>query len=427
MFVLLVQQGSHLLNHIVVNVAIAGECLGAFAVAGELTDEIGVFHLLIEVADEGTAGHVRAGNVADRMLLRLLGPRVDDGHDTVDACLLQRLADKVVEFAGAVEGEDGTLVLSFVALQDLDGGGCQVDLYYARAFLFSFGRHILHGDAVVSCDDVVLGEREEIADTAADVALEDEDVPSLREIFVLAHIRLVQKVSFLGGEVVGGTVLLRTDGILAEWIVLRVAHIHAPAPIGTHGAHVTDDGVVASLAGRTFVLGVVPGIFVLLDGTETDAVFHLVRLEEGVLGAEEVLEGHEGVRGGLVENDLLAGVQLEAVDDAEDCLVGVDTLLRDLLVLEEIFGLVQQAQLVAVRLGVVLGEEETVDGILRPVLVEFVDGLVVALLDDVVDNLLYLCLGFKGVTDFGSDDAVLDEDFAVGEVLRKDVRMGVSP
>ena len=287
--------------------------------------------------------------------------------------------------------------------------------------------HILHGDAVVSCDDVVLCEREEVADTAADVALEDEDVPGLREVFIIAHVRLVQKVALLGSQVVGGTILLRAYGMLAERIVLRVSHIHAPAPIGTHGAHVADDGIVASLARGTFVLGVVPGIFVLLDGTEADAVFHLVRLEEGVFGAEEVLEGHEGIRGGLVENDLLAGVQLEAVDDAEDCLVGVDTLLRDLLVLEEIFGLVQQAQLVAVRLGVVLREEETVDGILRPVLVEFVDGLVVALFDDVGDDPLNLSLGFKGVTDFGSDDAVLDEDFAVGEVLRQDVRMGVSP
>lgn len=73
-----------------------------------------------------------------------------------------------------------------------------------------------------------------------------------------------------------------------------------------------------------------------------------------MLCAEEVLEGHEGIRSGLVENDLLVGVQLEAVGDAEDCLVGVDALLRDLLLLEEILGLVQQAQF-AVRLGVVLG------------------------------------------------------------------------
>ena len=46
--------------------------------------------------------------------------------------------------------------------------------------------------------------------------------------------------------------------LLAERIVLRVAHIHAPAPIGTDGAYVTDDGVIDSLPGRTFVPGAPP-------------------------------------------------------------------------------------------------------------------------------------------------------------------------
>ena len=40
---------------------------------GELADEVGVFDLFVEVADEGASCHVRAGHVADRVLLRLLG------------------------------------------------------------------------------------------------------------------------------------------------------------------------------------------------------------------------------------------------------------------------------------------------------------------------------------------------------------------
>ena len=51
----LVKQTCHFLNHIVIDVAVAGECLGAFAVAGELTDKIRVFDFFVEVADEGAS------------------------------------------------------------------------------------------------------------------------------------------------------------------------------------------------------------------------------------------------------------------------------------------------------------------------------------------------------------------------------------
>ena len=54
-FMALIQQVSHFLDHIVIDVAVAGECLGAFAVAGEFADEVRVFDLLIEVADEGAS------------------------------------------------------------------------------------------------------------------------------------------------------------------------------------------------------------------------------------------------------------------------------------------------------------------------------------------------------------------------------------
>ena len=65
----LVKEVGHFTDHIVVDVAVAGECLGAFAVAGELADEVRVFDLLIKVADEGSSGHVGAGNVAYGVLL----------------------------------------------------------------------------------------------------------------------------------------------------------------------------------------------------------------------------------------------------------------------------------------------------------------------------------------------------------------------
>lgn len=113
------------------------------------------------------------------------------------------------------------------------------------------------------------------------------------------------------------------------------------------------------------------------------------------------------------------------MDDAEDCIVRVYALRRYFLMLQEVLGFVQEAQLVTVGFGVVLGEEETVDGILRPVLVEFVDRLVVAFLRDMGDNPVNLRFCFQGITDLGSNNAVLDEDLAVDEVLRQDESVSV--
>ena len=240
--------------------------------AGELADEVRVFDLLIQVADEGAAGHMRTGDVADGVLLGLLGPGVDDSDDTVDTGLLEGGADEVVELAGAEIGEDGASVRAFVALQDLNGSGCQVHLDYARAFLLCLGGHVLNGDPVIGGDYVALREGEKVADTATDVALEDEDVAGGTEIFIIAHVRLVQEVALFCGEVVGGTVLLGADGVFAEGVILCVAHIDAPAPVCADCAHIADDGVVASLTGSPFVLGVVPGVFVFLHRFETCAV-----------------------------------------------------------------------------------------------------------------------------------------------------------
>ena len=79
---------------------------------------------------------MRTGDVADGMLLRLLGPGVDYGDDTRDTGLLEGGADEVVELAGAVIREDGASVRAFVALQDLNGRGREVYLDYTRALSF---------------------------------------------------------------------------------------------------------------------------------------------------------------------------------------------------------------------------------------------------------------------------------------------------
>ena len=54
-FMALIQQVSHFLDHIVIDVAVAGECFGAFAVARQLAHEVWVFNLFVEVAYEGAS------------------------------------------------------------------------------------------------------------------------------------------------------------------------------------------------------------------------------------------------------------------------------------------------------------------------------------------------------------------------------------
>ena len=58
LFVSLVEQVGHFTYHIVVYIAIAGECVGAFAVTGEFAYEVRVFDFFVQVADEGAACHV---------------------------------------------------------------------------------------------------------------------------------------------------------------------------------------------------------------------------------------------------------------------------------------------------------------------------------------------------------------------------------
>ena len=77
-------------------------------------------------------------------------------------------------------------------------------------------------------------------------------------------------------------------------------------------------------------------------------------------------------------------------------------------------------------LGVVLREEESVDGVLRPVLGEVGDGFVVAFFCEVIYDALYECFCFLCFFDFGGDESVLDDYLAIDEVFRQDEYTGVS-
>ncbi len=289
----LIKQIRHFSDHIVIDVPITGECLGAFAMSREFADEVRVFDFLVEVADEGAACHVGAGDVADGVLFGLFGDGIDGGDDSGDAGSFEGDADEVVEFAGGHIWEECVFRLAFVAVHYLDGGGSEVDFDDSRTFFFGLARYVLDGCAVFGGDDVVRCEGEEVADAAANVALEYEYVACEGYFVVSSEVGFEYGVSFFCCEVVRGSEFLGTYRIFTEGVVFRVAHIDAPSPIGSDGTHIGDDGIVAAFKRCAFVLGVFPDIFVFPYGFEDSAVFFFFWLEEFVFVAEEVLDGEQ--------------------------------------------------------------------------------------------------------------------------------------
>ena len=153
--------------------------------------------------------------------------------------------------------------------------------------------------------------------------------------------------------------------------------------------------------------GVVPDVFVFGYRFEGCAVFELLFFEEGVFGAEEVFDGSEGATVGFVKCYRFVGVEFVAFDDVEYDLVGFVTFDGHLLIFEEGVGFVLEEDFVTFWLGVVLGKEESVDGVLSPVLGEVRDGFVVAFFCEVIYDALDECFGLLCFFDFWGDESVL--------------------
>lgn len=66
-----------LLRHLFVNVPVPGEGFGVLHVSGNLGDQIRVLDLFVKIADEYPAGHMRGGDLPDRVLLFFPGEGID--------------------------------------------------------------------------------------------------------------------------------------------------------------------------------------------------------------------------------------------------------------------------------------------------------------------------------------------------------------
>ena len=122
---------------------------------------------------------------------------------------------------------------------------------------------------------------------------------------------------------------------------------------------------------------------------------------------------------------MVVGVHFEALDDVEDDFVCLVAFEGYLLKFKEGVDFVVEIDFVTFRLGVVLWEEETVDGVLCPVLGEVGDGFVVSFLCEVGDDALDECFCILGLFYFGGDESVFDDDLAIDEVFGEDEDTGV--
>ena len=285
--------------------------------AGEFSDEVGVFYFLVEVADEGTAGHVGAGYVTNGVLLGGSGLWIDCGDHAVDTGFMQPFPDGGVKLPVTHTGEEVLRIFALVALHNLNGGGGQIDLDGALAVFLGLLRNVLYGESVGALDDVFRSEVEQVADTAADVALEDEYVAGKSKLFVI-QLCFVIDVSFLGGEVVGRAIILGACGVLFEGIVGGVTHVQQPVPVGTDSLHIIDDGILAPSKRGATVDGVRPGVFVARNRLEFAVKVFSGDGEEGMFGAHELFDSGEIFRGHGVQHQAFAGVHLVSIDNLED-------------------------------------------------------------------------------------------------------------
>lgn len=75
--------------HIDVDIAVTVEGSAAFSMTGEGGDEVRILDQLVDVADEGTAGHVAACHFVYRYFGFRSGNRVELGHKISYTCLFQ--------------------------------------------------------------------------------------------------------------------------------------------------------------------------------------------------------------------------------------------------------------------------------------------------------------------------------------------------
>ena len=82
--------------HVHIDCTITAEVTVAFDVAGESGDEVRVLYQLVDVADEGAAGHVAAGDLVDRDFLFGAGDSIQFSQKVCNSSLFEDDIDIIV-------------------------------------------------------------------------------------------------------------------------------------------------------------------------------------------------------------------------------------------------------------------------------------------------------------------------------------------
>ena len=177
------------------------------------------------------------GHLVQGLLHGVVAVRVEDGHRPVYAAALQQLpyAEVVGMYLLEREQSVGIGIVAFQYLQSLLVQGYPDGF---RLALFCLLRHVFQ-KAVL---DVVPREPVKVTHSAADIAVEHEDVPYDGQPRVVAQVRIVENVPLFRSEeerVAVSGLLAAVEGID---LVVGILHLLAPVQEGAEQVHGVDDG-----------------------------------------------------------------------------------------------------------------------------------------------------------------------------------------
>ena len=200
-------------------------------------DEVRVGHLPVQVAYEGLACRMTGGHFVQGFLHGVVTVRVEDGHRPVYSATLQQFpyAEVVGVYLLEREQSAGIGIVAFQYLQ------CLLMQRYSDGLRLAFLRLLRHvfQEAVL---DVCSREPVKVTHSAADIAVEHEDVPYDGQFRVVVQVRIVENVPLFRCEVervaVGG-LLAAVEGID---LIVGILHLLAPVQEGAEQVHDVDDG-----------------------------------------------------------------------------------------------------------------------------------------------------------------------------------------
>ena len=177
------------------------------------------------------------GHLVQGLLHGVVAVRVEDGHRPVYAAALQQLPYAEVVGVYQLEREQ-SVGIGIVAFQYLQ---CLLMQRHPDGLRLAFLRLLRHvfQEAVL---DVVPRESVKVTHSAADIAVEHEDVPYDGQLRVAAQVRIVENVPLFRSE----EERVAVDGLLAAVegidLVVGILHLLAPVQEGAEEVHGVDDG-----------------------------------------------------------------------------------------------------------------------------------------------------------------------------------------